>query len=65
MKKQTYAMDYCLVEKKMTAHKLLWRAELQGLKVKYFCQPLCGKCQRGLLATINRTSNHNIINLMA
>lgn len=44
-----YTMQYCLVEKKATAHKVYWTAELQGFKTRFFASFLCGKCQWGLI----------------
>jgi len=44
-----YTMQYCIIEKKVTAHKVYWKAELQGYKVKYFASFLCGHCQYGLI----------------
>ena len=44
-----YTIQYCLVEKKVTAHKVYWKTELQGLKIRYFATILCGKCQWGLI----------------
>lgn len=42
-------MLYCTIEKNITAHKVYWDAELQGLKVRYYAKFLCGTCQWGLI----------------
>lgn len=50
-KQQTnYIMLFCNIEQKMTAHKVYWSCELQGLRVRYYAKFLCGHCQLGLIS---------------
>ena len=44
-----YTMQYCNIEKKVTAHKVYWSTELEGLKVRHYATFLCGHCQYGLI----------------
>jgi len=64
MKTQNYCMMLCGSHKKWHAHKIIWKSELRGLKVRYYPLFLCGIGQRGLLANYNNGNSNYKLNLL-